>query len=82
MQTKEEIFEMVADLLEELFEVEKSSLTMETNLYEDLDIDSIDAVDLVVRLNKDTGKKIKPDEFKSVRTMQDVVEVVSGLVNQ
>lgn len=81
MQTKEEIFDMVADLLEELFEVDKSSVKMETNLYEDLDIDSIDAVDLVVRLNKDTGKKIKPDEFKTVRTMEDVVNVVSGLLN-
>ncbi len=81
MQTKEQIFEMVADLLEELFEVEKSSITMETNLYEDLDIDSIDAVDLVVRLKKETGKKIQPDEFKAVRTMGDVVNVVSGLLN-
>ncbi len=81
MQTKEQVFEMVADLLEELFEVDKSSVTLETNLYEDLDIDSIDAVDLVVRLNKDTGKKIKPDEFKAVRTMEDVVNVVSGLLN-
>lgn len=81
MQTKEQVFEMVADLLEELFEVDKSSITMETNLYEDLDIDSIDAVDLVVRLKKETGKKIQPDEFKAVRTMGDVVNVVSGLLN-
>ncbi len=81
MQTNEQIFEMVADLLEELFEVDKSSITMETNLYEDLDIDSIDAVDLVVRLKKETGKKIQPDEFKTVRTMGDVVNVVSGLLN-
>lgn len=81
MQTKEEIFVMVADLLEELFEVDKSSITLETNLYEDLDIDSIDAVDLVVRLKKETGKKIQPDEFKAVRTMEDVVNVVHGLVN-
>ncbi len=81
MQTNEQIFEMVADLLEELFEVDKSSITMETNLYEDLDIDSIDAVDLVVRLKKETGKKIQPDEFKAVRTMGDVVNVVSGLLN-
>ncbi|THB73911.1 MAG: acyl carrier protein [Gammaproteobacteria bacterium] len=82
MQTKEEIFEMVADLLEELFEVDKSSITMETNLYEDLDIDSIDAVDLVVKLKTVTGKKIQPDEFKTVRTMENVVDVVSGLVNK
>ncbi len=81
MQTKEEIFAMVADLLEELFEVDKSSITMETNLYEDLDIDSIDAVDLVVKLKTVTGKKIQPDEFKAVRTMENVVDVVSGLVN-
>ncbi|THB67350.1 MAG: acyl carrier protein [Gammaproteobacteria bacterium] len=82
MQTREEIFDMVADLLEELFEVDKSTITMETNLYEDLDIDSIDAVDLVVKLKTVTGKKIQPDEFKTVRTMENVVDVVSGLVNK
>ena len=53
---------------------------MESHLYQDLELDSIDAVDLVVRLQKLTGKKIKPEEFKTVRTVADVVEAVAQLL--
>ncbi|MEG9083322.1 acyl carrier protein, partial [Escherichia coli] len=48
-------------------------------LYEDLDLDSIDAVDMVVNLQKKTGHKIKPETFKAVRTVQDIVDVVEQL---
>ena len=51
----------------------------EARLYDDLDLDSIDAVDMVVHLQKKTGHKIKPDTFKAVRTVQDVVDVVEQL---
>lgn len=49
--------------------------------YQDLDLDSIDAVDLVVKLREITGKKIEPDAFKQVRTVQDVVNEVEKLVS-
>lgn len=81
MNSQEEIYEKIADVLEELFEVDPAQITLESNLYEDLDIDSIDAVDLVVELKKITGKKIQPDDFKVVRTVQDVVDAVYALVN-
>lgn len=55
---------------------------MESHLYQDLELDSIDAVDSVVRLQKLTGKKIKPEEFKTVRTITDVVEAVAQLLAQ
>ena len=53
----------------------------ESRLYEDLDIDSIDAVDLVVRLKEMTGKKIEPEQFKSVRSVQDVVQAVDDMLH-
>ena len=49
-------------------------------MYTDLDIDSIDAVDLVVKLNQLTGKRLQPDVFKSVRTVQDVVAALAALL--
>ncbi len=82
MKTKEEVYLKVAAVLEELFEVEPDSITAEANLYEDLDIDSIDAVDLVVELKKITGKKLQPDDFKAVRTVQDIVDAVYDLLNE
>ncbi len=74
------IFEQVRDALIELFELDPDLITLDANLYQDLDLDSIDAVDLVVYLQNLTGKKIKPDAFKAVRTVQDVVEAVSHLL--
>jgi acyl carrier protein len=81
MNNQEEIYEKIASVLEELFEVDPAQITPEANLYQDLDIDSIDAVDLVVELKKVTGKKIQPDDFKAVRTVQDVVDAVYALLN-
>jgi acyl carrier protein len=74
--TKEKVQEQVRDALVELFEIEASDIVPGAHLYMDLDLDSIDAVDLVVHLQNVTGKKIKPDEFKQVRTVQDVVDSV------
>lgn len=80
MNSKAEILEQLREIFEELFEIEPEKVQLQANLYTDLDIDSIDAVDLVVRLKEITGKKIEPDEFKNVRTVDDVVEAVHGLV--
>lgn len=80
MNSKAEILEQLRSIFEELFEIEPEKVQLQANLYTDLDIDSIDAVDLVVRLKEITGKKIEPDEFKNVRTVDDVVEAVHGLV--
>ena len=82
MNNQEEIFGRIVQVLEELFEVDPQQVTPESNLYEDLDIDSIDAVDLVVELKKITGKKMQPDDFKAVRSVQDVVDAVSKLLNE
>ncbi len=79
MQDQQQIFQRITTVLDELFEIEPEQVNLESRLYEDLDIDSIDAVDLVVELKKITGKKIQPDDFKSVRTVQDVVNAVAKL---
>ena len=80
MDTREDIYGLLSKLLVDMFEVEKSSITMTSDLYEDLDVDSIDAVDLVVELRAITGKQIDPDEFKAVRTVEDVVNAVAAIL--
>jgi len=82
MKSKDEIHLKVVSLFEELFETDPELITLEANLYQDLDIDSIDAVDLVIELRKLTGKKIMPDDFKTVRTVQDIVDQVHNLLNE
>ena len=78
--SKAEIYQWVVDMLHEMFELDKASIQLQSNLYTELDIDSIDAVDIVVKLNQLTGKRIEPDVFREVRTVQDVVNVLANLL--
>lgn len=81
MKTQQEIFAVLTDILVDEFEIDQDDISLEANLYQDLDLDSIDAVDLVVKLREITGKKIDPEAFKQVRTVEDVVNEVSKLVS-
>lgn len=78
--SKEEIFTKLCEILGEEFEIEKSLLVLDANLFTDLDLDSIDAVDLAVRLQQFTEKRISPEEFKQIRTLNDVVESIYNLL--
>lgn len=78
---KEAIYERIAAILQETFEIDADRITPEAHLYDDLDIDSIDAVDLIVQLKPWVGKRLNADAFKSVRTVQDVVDALHRLVN-
>ena len=80
MQTRDDIFNTLRDALVELFELPPERVTLDANLYQDLEIDSIDAVDLSDHSKRQTGKKIAAEEFKAVRTVNDVVEAVYRLV--
>ncbi len=81
MMGRDQIFEDVSRELQSLFEISKEDITPEARLYEDLDLDSIDAVDIIVRLQEITKKRIRPDQFKRVRTVEDVVKAIQELVN-
>ena len=70
---------MLREILSEEFEIDVADIVPTANLYEDLDIDSIDAVDLIVRLKEITGKRVPPEKFQAVRTVGDVVEVLESL---
>jgi acyl carrier protein len=80
--SRDELFVWVSDLLAEMFELDRGTLKRESNLYADLDIDSIDAVDLAVKLKQMTGKGLQPEVFKSIRTIGDVVDALAGLAQE
>lgn len=79
--TKQELFTHLAAILHESFDIDAALIKPESRLNEDLDIDSIDAVDLIVKLKPLVGKRLQPDAFKSVRTLQDVVDALHGLLS-
>ena len=76
---KEEVVASIADVLEAEFELPRAKLVPEAKLFENLDLDSIDAVDLVVRLQRQTGLKVKAEDFKAIRTLGDVADVIVKL---
>lgn len=73
MVSNDEIFETLRDHLNELFEIPKEKISLASDLSEDLGLDSIDAVDLMLKLQDYTGRRISPEEFRSVRSVGDVV---------
>jgi acyl carrier protein len=80
--SKDDIFRRVTEILEEQFEVDPESITPDARLREDLDIDSIDAVNLIIELKSFTEKKLAIDSFRDVRTIRDVVDAVYQVVTK
>ena len=76
MISREAILERIRKTLSEEFECDSSKIVPEARFYEDLDLDSIDAVDLIVRLRKEVNFEIKSEEFKSIRTVGDLLDVL------
>lgn len=78
--TDQEILEKLQAILQDTFEIEPERVRRDTNLFTDLDLDSIDAVDLAIQLQNLTGKRIQPQDFKEVRTVEDVIGQVHRLL--
>lgn len=78
MKDQTAVYGMVRRIFVEMFELDESVVTMEANLYEDLDIDSIDAVDLIVRLKDETDLRMSPEQYKEIRTVGDVVNTLTA----
>jgi acyl carrier protein len=74
-----EILEILRAAFAELFEIDPMRITPATRLAEDLEIDSIDAVDLIDRVRKVIGRKVTPEDFRSVRTIGDLVQAIGRL---
>ena len=79
--TEQEIQKILTDALVSLFEVEEEKITLDTHLYEDLEIDSIDAIDLIDYIKRQTCYKLQAEDFRNVRTVRDVIAAVQKLSN-
>jgi acyl carrier protein len=79
--SREEILEQVRGAMVELFDLEAEKIKPETRVVEDLDLDSIDAIELAVRMEALTGRRLDPESFREMKTIADVVEIVHGLLS-
>lgn len=76
LMSKDEILLKLREVLQEAFQLDPAKISLESHLFTDLDLDSIDAVELAIQLQEITGRRIKAEEFKGVRTVSDVVEII------
>ena len=82
MQKYDEIYQAIREILINDFECDPEQISPDVQLFQDLDLDSIDAIDLIVRLQKMTGLKVKAEDFKQIRTLDDVVRVIERLIQE
>lgn len=76
---RDALFAEIADYMAKTFDLPRETITPGADIAKELNLDSIDAVDLMVKLQSITGRKISPDEFKSVRTIDDVLDLAQKI---
>ncbi|MGN1392490.1 MAG: acyl carrier protein [Succinivibrionaceae bacterium] len=82
MVTKEHVFEEMKKILAENFEIEPTNVSYDSNVVTDLDLDSIDALDMVAEVQRRVGCRLTAEDFKSVKTIGDIVDVIIAKANQ
>lgn len=82
MISQEQILTQVTNIMVELFELDAKDIKMESRLNEDLGLDSIDAIDLITSLQSFVGRRLQPEDFKSVRTISDLIKAAESTLNQ
>lgn len=78
---RSEVIEKVNKVLVDGFEIDVQKLKPEAHLYHDLGIDSLDAVDMLVFLEEQTGIQVKGEWFRSVRRLDDIYNVMENVLN-
>ncbi len=78
--TKEEILEILKQIIEKNFEIEPDKVSVESNIVQDLDLDSIDATDMVVELQRRLQCRFTHEDFKTVKTVGDIVNIVASKI--
>ena len=74
--TKEEVFKQIQQLLIKTFELDEADISLDAHIYQDLDLDSFDAIDLAVSMGAETGIKLQEDDLRSIQTVSDIVDLV------
>ena len=75
-----DVLAKVSETFVEMFELDPKQVTADARLVEDLDLDSIDAIDLAAKVHEMTGKRLQEDDLRRIQTVRDVVEIVEEMV--
>lgn len=80
--TRAELHSRIADAMAEMFDLDRSAIIEGARFVDDLDLDSIDAIDMAVRLQELTGKRVPEDDLRSIRTVGDIVDLAERLIRE
>ena len=73
---KEDVFKQIQQLLIDTFELDETAVSLDAHIYQDLDLDSFDAIDLAVSMGAETGVKLEEEDLRAIRTVGDIVDIV------
>jgi acyl carrier protein len=73
---RDAVLARVRAILADSFELEPSAIQLDSHLIDDLDLDSIDAIDLAVELEEETGLRVEEQELRQIRLVKDIVDLV------
>ena len=79
--TEESVYLQLRQTMGKLFDLDAVDVVADARLYEDLDVDSIDAVNMIIELRRQTGKAIPAERYREARTVADVVEISVDVLN-
>src|SRR5262249_12274029 len=82
MKSRAHVFQTVRTALVDLFELDAPNVVPEARFDDDLEIDSIDAVDLIDHLSRIFERRVSPRDFRAVRTVQDLIDTIDRLQTQ
>ncbi|MDB4974885.1 MAG: acyl carrier protein [Myxococcaceae bacterium] len=78
--TRDEIIARIRNVLVTSFEIPEERVTLEARLMDDLELDSIDAIDMAVQIQEMTDVRVEEDELRKLRTVGDTVDLVAALL--
>ncbi|WP_425250863.1 acyl carrier protein [Geothrix campi] len=79
--TEQDILVKLREVLSDSFELDPEAIHLDSHLFKDLDLDSIDAVELAIQLQEFTGRRVSAQDFKDVRTVGDVVAAIHKMLS-
>ena len=82
MKTQAEVLELISKYFQEEFEIPAEKITLDARLFDDLGLDSIDALDMVGMLEAELDIEVNEEDSKAIRTVQNIVDYIMRTVPQ
>jgi acyl carrier protein len=80
--SRDEVFAKIAEILSDSFELDPKKIQPGSTLYDELDLDSIDAIDIFTQLRELTGRRPDPADARKVRTVDELIDFVLGEIDK